>query len=536
MSRPVQPTGPWSGTGNALGPAKGAQNAQPGVAPSTTGAILPPEDLTPVEQTGSFSLDAVLLKTQASSGTLDAIILKTQSSSATLDAVIKKTLSGSGTLDAVVLKTQAASLTLDAVLLKTQASSWTLDAVLLKTMSATAALDSVLLATLTGSFSLDAMVAVVQSASATLDAIVLRTQSGSHTLDAVVLKTQTGSGTLDAVLLDEQAGSLTLDAVFLKAQSGSGTLDAVLAKTQAGALTLDAVLAKTMANAFGLDAEISTAVTVTTVGAYSLDAYIIGGPGQHSRADDHFATQPDTVITVVGLSGYPDGMLLSEVLASLFARAADLGDHPSFGLDAVIAAPAVTPQSGSFGLDARIARGGSFGLSAIVKHTFHVETFGLDAVIAGTQSWNLIRTPMSGGEVAYTAIVAGLVTPPSYAANGIVFNDFGGDAWRKNAAGAIGDWWQATWNVAQTIDRVVIYCGSRQSGGGTFTNARFGNTGNVLFSDGSSVAWSGLNDTFVTLNFAARSVSWLRLVTATAGGSTAQLTEVEAFNTQQWED
>jgi hypothetical protein len=89
------------------------------------------------------------------------------------------------------------------------------------------------------------------------------------------------------------------------------------------------------------------------------------------------------------------------------------------------------------------------------------------------------------------------------------------------------------WTVAQTINRVIIYDGD--NGDWTNTGYRFGNSGTVHFSDGSSVPYSGLNSTFVVLDFAPKTVTWFYVESGTAGGATCALTEVEAYNTDQWE-
>ena len=227
------------------------------------------------------------------------------------------------------------------------------------------------------------------------------------------------------------------------------------------------------------------------------------------------------------------------MLAYLYANVPS-ANLPYFGLDAVIYKAAAA----TFGLDAYIGTPNedTFGLDAFFKRTFIFnDALGLDAYILGpdVEPWNLVRTPI-GGTATYTASsfntgVSGTNNyRPEQAADGASSNSGFGDFWHVATVGAIGDWWQVTWTLPQTINRVIVYDGNY--GDWPTTSYRFGNTGTVEFSDGSSVPYSGLNDTFLVLDFAPKSVTWVKVVSATAGGSFASLTEVEAYNTEQWED
>lgn len=290
-----------------------------------------------------------------------------------------------------------------------------------------------------------------------------------------------------------------------------------------------------------LSAVVDTSVEISD--SFGLDAEISLPPGTHDRRELHFGTQLDTTITTTeALGPLPAGTTLDVVLAYLYGNVPN-ADLPYFGLDAVIYKAAAA----TFGLDAYIGTPNedTFGLTAILKRNqLFNDEFGLDAfILAAPEAWNLVQSPMGGGNATYTAIsertVPPYANPGAYAndaANGIQYHDFFGDAWQTVAAGAIGDWWQVTWSIPQTVNRVVIYDGSRQSDGTPFTAGRFGNTGNVTFSDGSSVPYSGLNDTFLVLDFAPRNVTWFRVTSTTAGGSSCSLSEVEAYNTDQWED
>lgn len=412
----------------------------------------------PVEQTGSFSLDAIVQKAQAGS--------------VSLDAVLKKEIAGSGTLDSVVFKTQTASFTLDAVIQKTLSGSFTLDGIVLKPQA--------------DSLTLDAFILAVQQASLSLDAVVFKTLAGSFTLDSVLFKEQSVAGDVDAIVLREQAGSGTTDAVIQKEITGSGALDAVLFKTMAASYALDAYITDVTA----------TVVTET----FGMAAEIVGPPGAHDRRTAHFGTQPDTTITMrEALGPLPVGATLDQVLAYLYGGSASLDQFPFFGVAAFIQpyvnlnAVLLKTQTPSFGVDAWLARGASFGLNSIVKMTWG-GSLGVSAYIAaGAEPWNVVRTPISG-TATYTAQSFSGSETPDRAANGVTYYDFVGDGWEK-ASGAYvaGLWWQVSWSVTQSVNKVILYS-ARQSGGSPLANGRFGTTGHLEFSDGSTEPWVGWTD------------------------------------------
>ena len=96
--------------------------------------------------------------------------------------------------------------------------------------------------------------------------------------------------------------------------------------------------------------------------------------------------------------------------------------------------------------------------------------------------------------------------------------------WASVRQGA-GAWIQLTWSVGVTLDRVVLY--DRPNTTDQITS------GTLTFSDGSSVAVGALanNGSAVTVVFAPRSVTWVRLTvdTVLAGNSSVGLAEFEAW-------
>ncbi|HQR26551.1 MAG TPA: PKD domain-containing protein [Nocardioides sp.] len=88
-----------------------------------------------------------------------------------------------------------------------------------------------------------------------------------------------------------------------------------------------------------------------------------------------------------------------------------------------------------------------------------------------------------------------------------------------------GAWIQLNWTNAVTLDRVVLY--DRPNASDQITS------GTLTFSDGSSVAVGALNNdgSAVTVSFAPRSVTWIRLTvnTVRAGTSNVGMAEFEAW-------
>jgi len=182
---------------------------------------------------GSFTADAVLKETQASSFTADAYLCHTL----TADAVLKETQTGSLTADAVLKQTQADSLTADAYL----SESFTADAVLKGTIA--------------GSLTADAVLKETQSSSFTADSVLLETTSDTFTANAVLKGTISDSFTADACLtsaavspeqyLFTQAGPIYLPLFPLPPVSVSVTTDhtadyrsVILCNATSGSLTV----------------------------------------------------------------------------------------------------------------------------------------------------------------------------------------------------------------------------------------------------------------------------------------------------------
>jgi hypothetical protein len=91
------------------------------------------------------------------------------------------------------------------------------------------------------------------------------------------------------------------------------------------------------------------------------------------------------------------------------------------------------------------------------------------------------------------------------------------------SAGELNPWIQLTWGSAQTVDRIRLY--DRPN----LTDTA--NSGTLTFSDGSSIAVSGIpNDGSVKeITFAARSVTWVRFQVQGGAGINVGLSEFQVF-------
>lgn len=266
-------------------------------------------------QAGDFTLDATLLRTTESEFALDAVALSSSGTKAlTLDAVIRETQDGTFSLDALVQRTSGASVPLDAVLLATIPGDLDLDAVIQRTVAGATTADAVISATTPGSFTADAIVertaawtffldavllATVQPSGLTLDAWVQGFGTGAFTLDAIRLaasgalgfsldaevttgETIPGNFTVQAIVSRVQSVTFSVDAVVAVTSSGSFPIDAVQLKTEELAGLLDAVVKATRMGGFATDAVLlspqtgSFSVDAVLVGAFTLDAYIVG--------------------------------------------------------------------------------------------------------------------------------------------------------------------------------------------------------------------------------------------------------------------
>jgi len=134
--------------------------------PSFFDGTVPPEPLalktTVITISTSFTLDAVLLRSQSASVALDAVLKTSQSASFTLDAVITSTVTvtTSFTADADLFKNQSASFTANAVLKRSQSASLTVNAILRRTQSASFTANSWLIRHITTGISFNAVIGV----------------------------------------------------------------------------------------------------------------------------------------------------------------------------------------------------------------------------------------------------------------------------------------------------------------------------------------------------------------------------------------
>ena len=125
--------------------------------------------------------------------TIDAILQKTQASSFTADSYLTYTF----TIDAVLQGEQTDSLIADAVLKEAQTDSFTADAYLSEI------------------FTVDAVLKGTQSSSITAGAVLKGTLSDSFTANGVLLKTTTDTIAADAILKGTLADSFTADACLI---------------------------------------------------------------------------------------------------------------------------------------------------------------------------------------------------------------------------------------------------------------------------------------------------------------------------------
>lgn len=258
---------------------------------------------------------------------------------------------------------------------------------------------------------------------------------------------------------------------------------------------------------------------------FGIDAQILG-IGMHDRTDFHYGVQPDTAITY-------GTEVLDVVLARLFESVDSVTDPNTFRLYAYISD--YVPSGDVFSLDAYIFAGHPITLNAVI-HKVQKISFGISSVIGSDNPWNVVRTPLGNGVATYSAIT-GLTTASIH--DGI--RDSGAfKTW------ASGDWYQINWSVPQTINQVILYDTTTDA---VSSSGYFGSSGELQFSDGSVVAWSGLPDQGyqgfsgvqeippfhpLVIDFAPRTVSSLRVVSLVGGHSRAGLAEIEAYNTDQY--
>lgn len=137
---------------------------------------------------------------------------------------------------------------------------------------------------------------------------------------------------------------------------------------------------------------------------------------------------------------------------------------------------------------------------------------------------NLVRFP-STGTATYTASSE---FSPTYAAPKAADGSYApdGNEWATAGSGGAAIWWRVTWSDAQILNAVWLY--DRPNGSDWFGSG----SGTLRFSDGSTVAFSGLpnNGSLLEVTFADKSgITWLQVETSGSTGSNPGLSEVEAF-------
>jgi hypothetical protein len=162
----------------------------------------------------------------------------------------------------------------------------------------------------------------------------------------------------------------------------------------------------------------------------------------------------------------------------------------------------------------RAGFGRYFGNGASVASGLAVGRFDLKRY---SRSANRVITP-SSGTATYTASSAVGGWEAQYAANGSYTNG-AGNAWAANGTGDAPTYWQVAWSVAQSINRVDLFC--RDSLG----------HGYLEFSDGSKVGIPQAMTDLVAMpiSFATKSTTLLKVVSTGDKAGNPGLTEVEAY-------
>lgn len=299
------------------------------------------------------------------------------SSSFTADAVLAVT-GGSFTADAIALRTQTGSFTANAVLKKTQSASITADAVVLRASTAS----------LTGSS------IVLRTASAALasDAIVQRAGSGSTTADAEITQPTTGgSFTADGILRNTSAVTYTANAITRASMSASATSDALLVRTVSSSTTANAAIKRTQASSYTANAYLFRTEFTLTADAI-IGTNLVGNRWQHHRLRDHFGYESDLYVTLNERIGpWEEGTPIHFVIEDLESRliALESSNHKVFSFtgDSIILAPggvvetapgtwraafltnAVKKKTGTttFTANAYVNRGGAFSANACIR-------------------------------------------------------------------------------------------------------------------------------------------------------------------------
>lgn len=154
-----------------------------------------------------------------------------------------------------------------------------------------------------------------------------------------------------------------------------------------------------------------------------MDGGSTGMSTTHDRTDAHHGTEPTTVVTISTTIGqYAIGTDVQTVLEHMFARLAQVEADYSSGFERLILNAFVQPYFGInaylgtsplvIGLDAVIAHGNTFGLSAVVKYSFGITTFGTGAflVAPGGDAASFVVNPISSSDTTIT-VANGTIAP-----------------------------------------------------------------------------------------------------------------------------
>lgn len=392
------------------------------IAPQRWLSKVPP----PAEQSGSFTADAITLRTQTGSFTADAFVAGVNTYAFTIDAAITtrpQQVPARRNITALGIWRPARRIAPQRWLAKypfpsPQAGSFTADAEIVtpqKTPRYNITARGIwrpakrilphlqrklnptrMAAPTEGSFTADAMVRVTQSGSFTADAWILRIQTGSFTANACVLRTQSGSFTADAIVRAAGSGTFTADAVIRRTISGSFTADAWISATAAHSFTADAVIRRTQSDIFTANAVVRRTQSATV----AADAVIrVGRSGSFTA----------------------DAVIRKTFGGSLTADAVLLQVRP-FGLTAN--AVFLSPRSGAFTADAVIkrAQSGSFTADATVRRTAS-GSFTVDAVVSAQPSFTadaVIRVTQSGSFTADADVTAAARVEGSFTADAVI--------------------------------------------------------------------------------------------------------------------
>ncbi len=382
----------------------------------------------------------------------------------------------------------------------------------------------------------DATVSLATNVNATAD-VAAGTGAANDATNAVAASSGAAAGTGAS---GDAAGAVAVNA---EASAGTGAAyDATVAATPYVSANADVATGSGAANSASInvapnagvgsgagsafDATVDTAPGLfVRVSGFGIDAQILG-IGMPDRIDFHYGVQPDTAITY-------EGEVLDVVLARLFETVGTVTDPNTFRLYAYIAD--YVPTGSTFGIDAYLFGGYPLTLDAVI-HKIQKVNFGISAAVATAAPWNVVRVPTGGGVATYTAI-SGL--NPASIHDGVRDGGFF-KTW------ASGDWYQINWTVPQTINQVHLYDTTTDA---VTSSGYFGSSGELQFSDGSVVSWSGLPDQGyqgfsgvqeippfhpLVIDFAPRMVSSMRVVSLVGGHTRAGLAEIEAYNTDQY--